>query len=137
MKLEFACPRPNMLERSTIISNQKMPTGLQEQEESTKLAARMVSLETARLEQRCSAIQFDRARASRPGNGVGLEALTVCHVAAEDSLILMHSHPIHQIQIDREAAFIIHAASGDRGAMNLRFEQMHLHGDKKRATRTA
>src|SRR4051812_48073962 len=49
------------------------------------------------------AVEHDLAGAMRPGNGVGLKALAIGQVAAEDLLKRVKAYSLHQIRGDREA----------------------------------
>src|SRR6266487_552130 len=55
------------------------------------------------------------------GDGVGLEAISVCHIAAQDALVRYEPAFLHQVGGDGQAAFVLQIVICDCGAVNLRF----------------
>lgn len=78
-------------------------------------------------EVRGGAVQDNLTRAGFAGDDVGFKPVAVGRVAAQDALVGPQTGSLHQIRRDGQAAFVIHVAVGDGGAVNLRFEQKHLH----------
>ena len=66
-------------------------------------------------------VEDDLARTGIAGDGVGLEAISVCHIAAQDALVRYESALLHQVGGDGQAAFVLQIAVCDCGAVNLRF----------------
>ena len=66
-------------------------------------------------------VEDDLARTGIAGDGVGLEAISVCHVAAQDALIRDEPAFLHQVGGDGQAAFVLQIAICDCGAVNLGF----------------
>src|SRR5258708_30287666 len=56
------------------------------------------------------AVEDDLARTGIAGNGVGLEAISVCHIAAEDALVSYEAAFLHQVGADGQAAFLFQIA---------------------------
>jgi hypothetical protein len=56
------------------------------------------------------AIEDDLARTGIAGDGVGLEAISVCHIAAQDALVRYESAFLHQVGRDGQAAFVLQIA---------------------------
>src|SRR5216684_1655437 len=73
------------------------------------------------------AVEDDLARTGIAGDGVGLEAISVCHIAAQDALVRYEPAFLHQVGGDGQAAFVLQIAICDCGAVNLRFKQTDLH----------
>ena len=67
------------------------------------------------------AVEDDLARTGIAGDGVGLEAISVCHIAAQDALVRYEPAFLHQVGGDGQAAFVLQIAICDCGAVNLRF----------------
>jgi len=67
------------------------------------------------------AVEDDLARTGIAGDGVGLEAISVCHIAAQDALVRYEPAFLHQVGRDSQAAFVLQIAICDCGAVNLRF----------------
>jgi len=67
------------------------------------------------------AVEDDLARTGIAGDGVGLEAISVCHIAAQDALVRYEPAFLHQVGRDSQAAFVLQITICDCGAMNLRF----------------
>jgi len=67
------------------------------------------------------AIEDDLARTGIAGDGVGLKAISVCHIAAQDALVRYEPAFLHQVGGDGQAAFVLQIAICDCGAVNLRF----------------
>jgi len=72
------------------------------------------------LEGSC-AVEDDLARTGIAGYGVGLKAISVCHIAAQDALVSYEPAFFHQVGRDGQAAFVLQIAICDCGAVNLRF----------------
>ena len=66
-------------------------------------------------------VEDDLARTGIAGDRVGLEAISVCHVAAQDALIRDEPAFLHQVGGDGQAAFVLQIAICDCGAVNLGF----------------
>jgi hypothetical protein len=71
--------------------------------------------------ERSRAVEDDLARTGIAGDGVGLKAISVCHVAAQDALVRYEPAFLHQVSGDGQAAFVLQIAICDCGAVNLRF----------------
>src|SRR5437764_13500761 len=67
------------------------------------------------------AVEDDLARTGIAWYGVGLEAISVCHIAAQDALVGYEPAFLHQVGGDGQAAFVLQIAICDCGAVNLRF----------------
>src|SRR3954447_6239138 len=67
------------------------------------------------------AVEDDLPRTRIAGDGVGLEAISICHIAAQDALVRYESAFLHQVGGDGQAAFVLQVAICDCGAVNLRF----------------
>ena len=67
------------------------------------------------------AVEDDLARTGIAGDGVGLEAISVCHIAAQNALVRYEPAFLHQVVGDGQAAFVLQIAICDCGAVNLRF----------------
>ena len=67
------------------------------------------------------AVEDDPARTGIAGDGIGLKAISVCHIAAQDALVRYEPAFLHQVGGDGQAAFVLQIAICDRGAVNLRF----------------
>ena len=65
------------------------------------------------------AVEDNLARAGVAGDGVGLEAISVCHIAAQDALVSYEPAFLHQVAGDGQAAFVLQIAICDCGAVNL------------------
>ena len=52
------------------------------------------------------------------GDGVGLEAIAVGEVAANDTFVREKVHLVHQVGIDGETALVLDVCIGDQRAMN-------------------
>jgi len=77
--------------------------------------------------ERSGPIEHDLAGAWIAGNGVRFEPISVCHIAAHDPLVGNESTFLHQIQGDGQTAFVANIATRNRGSMDLRLKQAHLH----------
>jgi len=73
------------------------------------------------------AVQADRLGSGRRGDGVGLEPFAVVEVADQDPFVLLESDGGHEFGIDGQTAFIVEAAVGHLGPMDLGLEQIELH----------
>src|SRR5258708_11890875 len=73
------------------------------------------SLESSR------AVEDDLARTGIAGDGVGLEAISVCHIAAQDALVRYEPAFLHQVGGDGQAALVLQIPICDCGAVNLHF----------------
>jgi len=69
------------------------------------------------------AVEDDLARTGIAGDGVGLKAISVCHIAAQDALVRYEPAFLHQVGGDGQAAFVLQIAICDCGAVNLRFSK--------------
>jgi hypothetical protein len=78
-------------------------------------------------EMRGGSIQNDRFRATLRRDGIGLEALSIGQIAAENPFIREKPALFHEGGIDTEAAFVIEAGACHAGAMNFRFQDLDLH----------
>jgi hypothetical protein len=67
------------------------------------------------------AIEDDLARTGIAGDGVGLKAISVYHVAAQGALVRYEPAFLHQVGGDGQAAFVLQIAIRDCSAVNLRF----------------
>jgi len=67
---------------------------------------------------RDGAVQNDFAGAALAANGVGLKALAVGHVAAENFFIFLQAAFSHEVGGNGEAAFVLNVAAGHRGAVD-------------------
>src|SRR3546814_8058187 len=59
---------------------------------------------------------------------VGRETLAVVDVVDLDALVLADAGDVEQPAVDRARAFVMQLRMGDRGAVDLGFEQGQLHG---------
>src|ERR1017187_8300367 len=73
------------------------------------------------------AVEDDLAGAGFGGDRVGLKALTVRHVAAEDSLVRQQTDFVHEVPGYAQAAFIVHVAPRYPRAVDLRLQDMNEH----------
>src|SRR5258708_4152089 len=73
------------------------------------------------------AVEDDLARTGIAGDSVGLKAISVCHIAAQDALVRYESAFLHQVGGDGQTTFVLQIAICDCGAVNLRFKQTDLH----------
>ena len=67
------------------------------------------------LEGSC-AVEDDLARTGIAGDGVGLEAISVCHIAAQDALVSYEAAFLYHVGGDGQAAFVLQIAICDCGA---------------------
>ena len=75
--------------------------------------------------ERSGPIENDLAGTWIAGNGVGLEAISVYHIAAQDALIRNEPTFLHEVQGDGQTAFVADIATGNRGSVDLRLKQAH------------
>jgi hypothetical protein len=67
------------------------------------------------------AVKDDLARTGIAADGVGLKAISVCHIATQNALEWYEPAFLHQVGGDSQAAFVFQIAVCDSGAVNLRF----------------
>src|SRR3546814_10437922 len=75
----------------------------------------------------CSSELVDAA-AFLGADRVGRETLAVVDVVDLDALVLADAGDVEQPAVDRARAFVMQLRMGDRGAVDLGFEQGQLHG---------
>jgi hypothetical protein len=73
-------------------------------------------------EMRRRPVKHDRARTGFAWNDVGLEAFAVSDVATKDSFKGDEADLLHQINGDRQAAFIVTTGIGHHGPVDFRFK---------------
>ncbi|HUA38000.1 MAG TPA: hypothetical protein VMA35_06315 [Candidatus Sulfopaludibacter sp.] len=73
------------------------------------------------------AFEHNPAGTTLARNDMRFEPVAVGRVTAQDALLRTQAGGLHQIGGDGEAAFVIHIAISNGGAMNFRFEQEFVH----------
>lgn len=87
------------------------------------------ALSSARLRAVCGgAVDRDDATALFATDRVSDETLAVVDVEDVHLLVLADAGDIEQASIDRTRTFVMQLGVGDRGTMDLGFEQVQLHG---------
>src|SRR3546814_18547537 len=77
---------------------------------------------------RGGAVHRDDAAAFLCADRVGRETLAVVDVVDLDALVLADAGDVEQPAVDRAGAFVVQLGVGERGAVELGFEQGQVHG---------